>query len=87
MGRWVVTRTAISDVLIFSCAYDWIQRSISYFLSTTVNTNPSLYLYISQFEDDFSALDGDIFQDQNFPTPSTTFFHLLMSITSDGKKI
>ena len=53
MGRWVMMRTVTSDVPIFAWAYAWSQRSISYFLSTIGNNNPSLHLYISQFEDEF----------------------------------
>ena len=53
MVHWVVMRTTISDVPIYACAYDWIQLSISYFLSTTGNINPSNHLNWSQFKDEF----------------------------------
>ena len=56
MEHWVVVITEISDVLIFACPHAWSQYSISYFLSTTINNNPSLQLYISQFEDGFGCV-------------------------------
>ena len=65
MGRWVMMRTVTSDVPIFAWAYAWSQRSISYFLSTIGNNNPSLHLYISQFEDEFGFVGW-----RNIPRPN-----------------
>jgi hypothetical protein len=47
MGHWVVMKATIEDVPLFACAYAWSQNSISYFLSTTGNTNPSTTFYRS----------------------------------------
>ena len=56
MINWLVMRTGISDLPIFAFTYALSQRSISYFLSITVNNNPLFHLYRSQFEDEFGLI-------------------------------
>jgi len=48
--HWVIMRTSISDVPIFEIAYTWIQRSVSYFISTCGSTEMYETKY-SHFED------------------------------------
>jgi hypothetical protein len=49
--------TKISGVEMLALAYAWIQRGVSYFLSTYGNTAVSSIAYRSAFEDDFGNVD------------------------------
>ena len=56
VGHWVVFKATIQGVHLFVCAYAWSMSRVSYFVSTTGNTNPSKETYRTQFEDEFGCV-------------------------------
>jgi hypothetical protein len=52
-GHWVTMTTTIAGIKMMAMAYAWIQKGISYFLSTCGSTEGSSVLYRSAFEDEF----------------------------------
>jgi hypothetical protein len=51
--HWEVFKTTISETALFSMAYAWSQKGVSFLLSTCGSTEPSTNMYRSYFEDDF----------------------------------
>jgi hypothetical protein len=51
--HWVVFKTIISEVALFTMAYAWSQKGVSFLLSTCGSTEPSTNMCRSYFVDDF----------------------------------
>ena len=56
IGHWIVLQATIAGVDLFCCAYSWSNARVSYFLTTTGNTNPSKHTYRTQFEDKYGCV-------------------------------
>jgi len=55
-GHWVVFKTTIAEVTLFSMAYAWSLKGFSFLLSTCGLTEPSANMHRSYFQDDFGTV-------------------------------
>ena len=66
-----------------ACAYAWSHSRISYFLTTTGNTNLSKQTYITQFEDEFGCVN---FKDIPHPVLADMLYNFLLLIDEHNKQ-
>jgi hypothetical protein len=82
-GHWVVFKTLISAVDIFTMAYTWSQKGISYILSTCGSMEPSPNMYRSYFQDEFGNVS---YKEINRPSIAPLLFDYLPSIDEHNKQ-
>jgi len=54
-GHWVIFRATISGVKLFTMAFAWSQKGVSYIISTCGSTEPHPTKYVSRFEDEWGC--------------------------------
>jgi hypothetical protein len=55
-GHWVSMTSLMSGAKLVALAYAWIQKGVSYFLSTCRSRHQSSVMYKSNFEDEFGNI-------------------------------
>ena len=83
VGHWVVLKSTVQGVRLLACAYAWSHSRISYFLTTTGNTNPSKQTYRTQFEDEFGCVN---FKDIPRPVFADMLYDFLPLIDEHNKQ-
>jgi hypothetical protein len=56
--HWVSVTITNGGVKLIALAYTWIQKGVSYFMSTFHSTHPSSVMYESYFEDEFGNISS-----------------------------
>jgi hypothetical protein len=82
-GHWAIATTNIAGVEMLALAYDWVQRGVSYLLSTCGNIDVSSVAYRSACEDNFGNVDYKF-----LPRPQLAhfIFEYLPLIDEDNKQ-
>ena len=83
VGHWVVLKSMVQGVQLLACAYAWSHSRISYFMTTTGNTNPSKQTYRRQFEDEFGCVN---FKDIPRPVFADMLYDFLPLIDEHNKQ-